>query len=291
MAPLVNHTLVLRRLREHFLPGLLAVLFVVAYYPALQLFAAKWSASEDYFHSFLVVPAIVYMAWLKRACLAGRPGATVAGSILLALSTLFYLASLRLQIPTLIFLATGSFLASALVFVAGFRALKDLAMPLLLFCLIIPLPGQVLSAATATLQLEISKASETVIRLFAIPMYREGNMLYFQEMAFRVVDACSGVRSLISMTTLSVIVGYFTLTRMWSTCLLFLFSIPVAILINILRVVVLALALHYFRLNLSEGVAHTLTGLVLFGVGLTMLFVMQRILESWERRSKVKSSS
>ena len=286
MAPLVKYLFAMRRLQEYILPGLLFAVFVVAYYPALRLFAVKWSVSEDYFHAFLVVPAIGYMVWSKRACLVNRPGSSVAGCILVMLSILFYLASLRLQIPTLIFLATGSSLVSALVFIAGFRALKDLVMPILLFLLIIPIPSQLLSAVTATLQLEISKASEFLIRLFSIPMYREGNMLYFQQMAFQVIDACSGVRSLISMTTFSVIVSYFTLTRLWSALFLFLFSIPVAILINILRVVFLALAFHYFDLNLSEGILHTITGLVLFIFGLTMLFAFQRILESWERKSK-----
>ena len=291
IASLVNYSFVIRRVQENFLPGLLFVAFVAAYYPALRLFAVKWSGSEDYLHAFLVVPAIAYMVWSKRACLVLRPGASVSGFFLVMLSILFYLAALRLQIPTLIFFATGASLVSALVFIAGFRTLSDLTMPILLFFLIIPLPSQLLSAVTAMLQLEISKVSEVTIRLFSIPMYREGNILYFQQMAFHVIDACSGVRSLISITTLSVIVSYFTLTRMRSALFLFLFSIPVAILINILRVVILALAFHYFHLNLSEGILHTFIGLVLFMSGITLLFAFQRILESWERRSKERLSS
>lgn len=276
----------MQRIQPYILPTLLLAVFAVAYYPALSLLTAKWSASEDYAHAFFVVPAIGYMIWLKRGCLVESPGASVVGSILVVLSTLLYLISLRLQVPTLVFLATGATFISILVFIAGFRILKELAIPLLLFFMIIPIPNQLLSTVTASLQLRISEAAEFVIRLFPIPLYREGNILNIQDMSFQVVEACSGVRSLISMTTLSVILGFFTLKRLWSSSLLFLFSIPVAILINIIRIVLLVLAFHYFHLDLSIGTPHTTIGLVLFIFGLALLFAFQKVLELWETKNK-----
>ncbi len=277
---------IMQRIQPYILPGLLIIVAAVAYYPALNLFAKKWSASEDYYHAFLVAPAIGYIIWEKRRCLYEGRSAPVTGLLLVVLSILSYLVSLRLQIPTMIFLATGMTLMSVFVFLAGFRILRELVIPLLLFILIIPVPGQLLSSATAALQLKISEISEMLIRLFSIPMYREGNVLHFEQLALQVIDACSGVRSLISMTTLSVLLGYFTLTRLRSALILFLFSIPVAVLINIVRVVALALVFHYFGLNLAEGQLHTITGLVLFAFGLSLLFAAQRILELWERQGK-----
>ncbi len=274
------------QLKSYLLPGLLFAFFAVSYYPALALFAQKWLASEDYTHAFFIVPVIIYMIWLKREVLVERKGSLLAGIVLTITSILLYLASLQLQIPTLIFLATIATIISALIYIAGFHVLKELTIPILLLFMLVPIPNQLLSMLTASLQLNISAISELFIRQLAVPIFREGNVLNLQDKSFQIVEACSGIRSLISMTTLSILIGYFTLTRTWSIVFLFLFSIPVAIVINLIRVITLVLAFHYFHLDLSAGTSHTITGLVLFILGLTLLFALQRALESWEIKKK-----
>lgn len=276
----------LSRLKSSLLPILVLALFAVSYYPALKMFAQKWLASDDYTHAFFIVPIIGYMIWLKREHLINKKGGSLVGFILVVISILLYLVSLQLQIPTLIFLATVASIISALIYIAGFHILKEVAFPILLLFMIIPIPNQLLSMLTASLQLKISAISEIFIRLLSVPIFREGNVLQIQDRSFQVVEACSGIRSLISMTTLSILIGYFTLTRIWSVTLLFLFSIPVAIIINIIRVMTLVLAFHYFHIDLSVGVSHTITGLVLFILGLVLLFAFQRVLESWETEKK-----
>lgn len=266
--------------------ALVLALFAVSYYPALALFVKKWSASEDYAHAFFIVPVIAYMIWLKREVLAEHQGGSLFGLILVVLSLLFYLTSLQIQVPTLIFLATVATIISALIYLAGFPVLKELTIPILLLFMIIPIPNQLLSMLTGSLQLQISAMSEIIVRLCSIPIFREGNVLQIQDMSFQVVDACSGIRSLISMTTLSILIGYFTLKKGRSIALLFLFSIPVAIIINLVRVVALVLTFHYFHIDLSVGTSHTLAGLVLFILGLALLFAFQRVLESWETAKK-----
>lgn len=276
----------LSRLKSSLLPTLVLALFAVSYYPALKMFAKKWLASDDYTHAFFIVPVIVYMVWLKRDHLINKKGGSLIGFLLVVISILLYLVSLQLQIPTLICLATVASIISALIYIAGFHILKELAIPILLLFMIIPIPNQLLSMLTASLQLKISAVSEIFIRQLSVPIFREGNVLQIQNRSFQVVEACSGIRSLISMTTLSILIGYFTLTRIWSVTLLFLFSIPVAIVINIIRVMTLVLAFHYFHLDLSVGISHTITGLILFILGLILLFAFQRVLESWEMEKK-----
>jgi exosortase len=287
MAPLVRpENMTLSRLKSSLLSTLVLALFAVSYYPALKMFAKKWLASDDYAHAFLIVPVIVYMIWLKREHLINKKGGSLIGFVLVVISVLLYLVSLQLQIPTLIFLATVASIISALIYIAGFHILKELAIPILLLFMIIPIPNQLLSMLTASLQLKISAICEIFIRQLSVPIFREGNVLQIQNRSFQVVEACSGIRSLISMTTLSILIGYFTLTRIWSVTLLFLFSIPVAIVINIIRVMALVLAFHYFHIDLSAGALHTITGLALFILGLVLLFAFQRVLESWETAKK-----
>lgn len=272
--------------QSYILPTLVLVLFVVGYYPSLGLIAQKWLASDDYTHAFFIVPAIGYMIWLKRGCLAENNGGSPFALFFVLAAVLLYLFSLRIEVPTFIFLATAVSIVAALSYLGGFGVLKELAVPILLLFMIIPVPGQVLSVLTASLQLRISEVSEILIRLFGVPMFREGNVLYLEKMSFQVIEACSGIRSLLSMTTLSILIGYFTLSRISSTGLLLLFSIPVAIAINIVRVVVLVLAFYFLQVDLSVGVSHTLTGLILFVLGLVLLFAFQRLLELWERKKR-----
>ena len=266
---------------------LLAVgLFAVAFYPAFATLALKWGASEDYTHAFFTVPIILYMLWVQRGALSNGPGNAVLGLPLVVGSMLLYLFSLQLQVPTVTFLATMLTIVGTIIYLSGTRVLRALAIPVLLLFLLIPIPNQLLSMFTAALQLKVSQASEWVAHLFAIPLFRDGNVLHLSDKTFQVVEACSGIRSLISLSTLSLILGYFTLFRWWSIVLLLLFSVPVAIFINIVRVVSLVLVYEWFAIDLSEGIAHTVSGLVLFLLGLGLLVFFQRILESWEAKKK-----
>ncbi|WP_028317206.1 exosortase/archaeosortase family protein [Desulfobulbus elongatus] len=272
------------RNRTLLLFSFLAVLFVVAYYPAFIGFARKWSASEDYAHAFFTVPIIIYMIWTKKEAFLKQEGNSVVGLPLVVGSISLYLLSLQLQIPTIMFVATMLTVVSTLIYFCEFRIVKALIIPIMLLFLLIPIPNQLLSAVTAALQLKVSEASELIVQLLAIPLFREGNVLHIPDKTFQVVEACSGIRSLISLSTLSLIFGYFTLRTWWATSLLLLLSVPIAIFINIVRVVSMVVVYRWYAIDLTEGTAHTVAGLVLFLLGFFMLGLFQRILESWETK-------
>ncbi len=262
------------------------ILFVAAYYPILKILAIKWAASEDYTHAFFTVPIILYMAWTKKESFITGVGWGKTGLAVLLASAIFYILSLQLQIPTFIALALFLTVCGIILYLSGPRVILAMTIPLLLLLLLIPIPEQLLSMVTASLQLRVSEASELILRLFGVPLFREGNVLTIPEKTFQVVEACSGIRSLISLVTLSLILGYFSLKAVWSNALLVLCSLPVAILINIMRVVALVVAYHFFQLDLSLGTAHTVLGLALFGIALVVLFTLQRMLEQWETAKK-----
>ncbi|MBW2660286.1 MAG: exosortase/archaeosortase family protein [Deltaproteobacteria bacterium] len=276
----------MQQIKPYILPSIVLLLFTAGYYPAFDSLITKWSASDDYTHAFFTVPVVAYMIWLQRDLLAESKGRPVIGLVLIILSIFLYLVSLQLQIPTITFIATVLTVISILIYFAGFRVLKEMAIPILLLFMVIPIPNQLLSMITASLQLKVSQASETIIQLFSVPLFREGNVLQIPGKTFQVVQACSGIRSLISMTTLSLIIGYFTLTRGRSILFLFLFSIPVAVVINIVRVISLVLIYYYFKIDITSGTWHTISGLLLFVLGLVLLFSFQRILEYWEGKKQ-----
>lgn len=274
----------MQRIKSYILPITVLLLFIVSYYPSFAILIQKWSDSEDYAHAFFAIPIVIYMIWLKRDQLTARRGRPVIGLILVIFSILLYLFSLQLQIPTIIFLATVFTVISGFIYFYGFSVLKELAIPFIVLFLVIPIPNQILSMVTSSLQLKISYASEMIVQLFSVPLLREGNVLHIPDKTFQIVEACSGIRSLITLITLSFILSYFSLEKWWSISLLFLLSIPVAIFINIVRVVSLILAYYFFKFDLSFGTEHAVMGVVLFVLGLVMLLLFQRILEFWEEK-------
>jgi exosortase len=258
------------------------LVFLFTYFPALELLVDKWSNSEDYAHSFLIVPIVLYMIWKKREVFDQNKDQNYAGGGLVLVSVFLYACALQIEVPTAIFVAVFLTIVSVLVYLGGFSILKELTIPILLLFMVIPIPNQLYSMVTFPLQLKISQVNEFLIQLMGVPIYREGNVLNVPGKSFQVVEACSGMRSLISLSTLSLVVGYFMLQKSRLKCCLFALSFPIAFLVNVVRVMVLVVAFHYFKLDLSSGIEHTITGMVIFMFGLVLLYGLQRVLEFWD---------
>jgi exosortase len=262
-------------------------LFVVGYLPVWQILFAKWAASDEYTHAFLTLPIILYIIWSKRKELEGVLSPfSLLGLPLVFFATLLYIFALLSQVPTLIALAMLLTLVGVVVYLVGPAAINVLAVPLLLFAMLIPVPEQLYTQLTFPLQLKVSQASEIIIRLFGVTIFRDGNIMHIPTKSFEVVEACSGMRSMITLMTLSIIMGYFMLRSTSGKILLLLGSIPAAILVNLLRVVAMVLLYHFFGLDLTAGTLHTVSGLAVFIGALLILFVMQQILEAWELNKK-----
>ena len=260
-------------------------LFTLAYLPALQMLVEKWADSEEYSHAFLTLPIILYMVWTKRQILSEIESRYPSlGLLLILLSSLLYLFALLTEVHTIIALSTYLTIVGCLVYLFGVTIIKELFTPLLLLLILIPVPEQLFIKLTFPLQLKVSQASEFIIRIFGIPLLREGNLMTIPEKTFEVVDACSGLRSSISLLTLSVIMGYYMVQKIPSKLILLAASIPTAIAVNIFRVSIMILVYHFFGLDLTEGTWHTATGLGVFVLAFAFLFLIQRILERWETK-------
>ncbi|HDR68557.1 MAG TPA: exosortase/archaeosortase family protein, partial [Bacteroidaceae bacterium] len=214
---------------------IVSVLFFAAYFPIFQMLFSVWSSSDEYSHAFFTIPIIFYMAWMKRKMfLAGPPRYSLIGLPMVILSTILYLFALQTGIFTFIALSMVLTIVSIILYLFGIKAVIVLFTPLLLLILLIPAPVQLYAKITFPLQLKVSQASEWLIRHISIPLLREGNILHLPEKSFEVVEACSGLRSMITLATLSIIMGYFLLNKNASKIILTGASIPIAIFINII---------------------------------------------------------
>jgi exosortase len=273
--------------------ALVTLAAIVVYFPVLSSLVSQWASDENYSHGFLIVPFAVYFAWARRASLAAAPLqpsflglAIVAGSLILLIAGLFG-AELFLARVSLIGVIAGTIL-----FLFGWRHLRLLAFPIALLILMVPLPALVFNQIAFPLQLFASRVGELVLTTAGIPVLRQGNILELSTMRLEVAQACSGIRSLVSLVTLGVILGKLNEPRRWARVVLALAAVPIAIVENAARVAGTGLAAHWIGPQAAEGFVHTFSGWVMFVLAFALLLVTQRALATewpfaWRRERAI----
>ena len=267
-----------------FLLALLFLTFILAYYPVWKRLILTWYNSDEYSHGFFIVPLVCFILWKKREILADIPvRPSLWGLALVLFSLLIYLIAHFAEISTLTSFSMIPLFAGIIIYFYGFKMLKELSFPLFLLLFMIPIPAQIYSALTIPLQLFVTKVSVWLSAHMGIPIYREGNVIHLPDRTMQVVRACSGLRSIISLLTLGAILGYFTLKSNFLRSILFLSGIPAAIFVNIIRVLLLIFAFHYFNYDLTTGSIHTIFGVIIFFLALLFIIVIKGVLSFWDK--------
>jgi len=255
---------------------LLITAFILVFFPTWKSLFSAWSSSDDYSHGFLIVPLSLYFIWQKKEDLAAAPVKPSWFAFpLILLSLLFYLVSQYAGILTLAPFAMIIVLGSSLIFLFGFQIFKITLFPLFLLFFMIPVPGQIYAAMTIPLQLFVTKVTVFIASSIGIPILREGNVLSLPEHTLQVVQACSGLRSIMTLLTLGIVIAYFSLKSNLLRTILFLLAIPIAILVNVVRVLLMVIAFYYYDFGLATGTIHTVFGAVIFGLAM-LLFILCR---------------
>ncbi|BCS97101.1 hypothetical protein DSLASN_27330 [Desulfoluna limicola] len=202
--------------------------------------------------------------------------------MLIVMSLVLYIVSRYGGILTLAPFAMVLLLQGLVIYLFGFGLFKVLMFPLLFLFLMIPVPSQVYSAMTIPLQLMVTKASVFFVEFLGVTVLREGNVIHVTDRTFQVVDACSGLRSLVALLALTLVLGYTALRTYIGRTVLVAAGLPVAIFVNVFRVVLMILAFHFFRFDLTDDSVHTLFGLGIFGIALLAVTFIQRMVSHWE---------
>ena len=258
---------------------LLASLFGILYFPVLSRLAAQWSHDPNFSHGFFVPAFSAYVLWQGRARLARLPHDPAWSGLWLIVPGLFCLVVGTLGAE--IFLARLSLilvLGGLVVLFLGWGFLRAVAFPWLFLLLMIPLPALLFNQITFPLQILASRIAATLLPLAGVPVLREGNVIRLPEMALEVAEACSGIRSLMSLVTLAVMYGYLLERRWILRWLLALAAIPIAVTANSLRIVGTGLLVQYWDPDKAEGFFHAFSGWMIFVVSLLLLFAVRRVL-------------
>jgi exosortase len=168
----------------------------------------------------------------------------------------------------------------AIWYVAGRAAARLLAVPLLFLLIAIPLPALIVNAITLPLQLVASRLAEGVLAAAGVPVFRDGNLLVLPSATLEVEQACSGLRSLVSLGALSIVLAWATETSVSRRMLIAAASLPIAIVANGLRIAATGMAVEAWGPQMSVGAWHTLTGWLTFVAAVAALIGAQRMLHA-----------
>ena len=249
------------------LPKGLVIAGLVAglYGPVLIRMIVQWWQDPDYSHGFIVPLFVGYVLYQRRHQLRqvplepsnlGLPVMVGAIGFLLAGSLGAELFVARFS---LLFLLGGM-----LLFFAGWKMLRAVAFPLAFLALMIPLPAIIYNQVTFPLQLLASRLSSSGLELVGVPVLREGNVLVLPNYSLEVVEACSGIRSLMSLIALAVAYGYFVEKRNYVRITLVVLMLPIAVASNAMRVMGAGVLTYLFGPRAAEGFFHLFQGWLIF---------------------------
>ena len=258
------------------------------YSPVLVRLVQQWWSDPNFSHGFFVPAFSFFVVWQCRSRLAAirrAPSTWGLPVILLSLCTLIlgvFGAELFLSRVSLVLL-----LAGMIIFLMGWEMFRAVLFPVLFLVLMVPIPAIVFSQITFPLQILASKLSASALPICGVPVFREGNVINLPAMPLEVAEACSGIRSLLSLTTLAIMYGYLLEKRLAIRVVLAVASVPIAVAANGLRIVGTGLLVQYWDPDKAEGFFHAFSGWLIFVVSLLMLFALHQCLGFFVRRREV----
>jgi len=259
---------------------LIVGLLLFLYQEVLWGMGSDWNNNPDYSHGFLVPFLSAYFVWERWGALTmdEKPAPSIWGIGLLSVG-LFSLvvgligAELYVQRMSLVVVLSG-----VVLLILGWKYLWLLSLPLGFLIFMIPLPAIVVNTIAFPLQLFAAQTATFCLFSLGIPVFREGNLIMLAHTTLEVAEACSGLRSLLSLLALGTVYGYFSQNVMWKRWMLVILSIPIAIIANAFRVSGTGILAHYFGAEAAEGFYHTFEGWLVFVVAFVLLFICGIIL-------------
>jgi len=264
--------------------GVLVLLILWLYSSILFHLAKQWSNDANFTHGFFVPAFSFFVLWQDRQRLARAPRNPSSWGLLITAFALCVLvvgvlgAELFLSRISLLLLIAG-----LLILFRGWSLFRAVLFPWAFLFLMIPIPAIVFSQITFPLQMLASKVAALLLPLLGVPVLREGNIINLPAMPLEIVEACSGIRSLLSLATLAIIYGYLTESRIWVRVALALAAIPIAVAANSLRIVGTGVLVQYWDPEKAQGLFHIFSGWLVFLVSLAMLFLVHRLFQVGRR--------
>lgn len=244
-----------------------------------------WYNDPDYSHGFLVPLISGYFVYQRREALKNALVSPYApGLFVIILGILLLIIGYKgTELFTMRF-SLIVILAGIVFYFLGKEIFQVLKLPGFYLVLMIPLPEIIYNYIAFPLKLFVAKYSVLFLQAINITVYREGNIIMFPNIVLEVADACSGIRSLMSLVALSVAMSFFVKTSNLKKTVIVLSAVPIAVFTNALRVIVTGILARYWGAAAAEGFFHELAGMLVFGLAMIMLFIVGILLREKDRQ-------
>jgi exosortase len=268
------------------------VLFTVVawlYGSIIANFVRQWLHDPNFSHGFFVPAFSLFVLWRNRASLKRKPHEPSSWGLLIVVAGLCTLAAGVMGAE--LFLSRISLLlvtAGLVIFFRGWVTFRAVLFPWAFLILMIPIPAIVFNQIALPLQLLGSKIAAWTLPVLGIPVLQQGNIIQLPTMPLEVAEACSGIRSLLSLATLSIIYGYLSERSTANRVLLALASVPIAVLANSARIVATGGLVHYLNPEAARGFFHLFSGWLMFLISFVMLFALHQLLRFTRNAREVK---
>ncbi|MGD0270926.1 MAG: exosortase A [Candidatus Sulfotelmatobacter sp.] len=260
------------------------------YFPTLSHLVGQWWSDPNFSHGFFVPLFSAFVVWQERSRLSRlNPQPSWWGLLFLGFGLCVLIVG---QMGAELFLSRLSLLialAGLIVLFLGWSFFRALLFPWAFLLLMIPIPAIVFNQLTFPLQKLASVVASTTLPWMGVPVLREGNVIILPAMALEVAEACSGIRSLMSLATLAVIYGYLMERKVAVRIILTLASVPIAVAANSLRIVGTGLLVQYWDPERAQGFFHEFSGWLIFVVSLAMLYLLHRVIRIFWREEGTNS--
>jgi exosortase D (VPLPA-CTERM-specific) len=270
--------------------ALCSALLGVIYYDALAYMVSVWIDDDNYGHGFFVPVISLFLIWLKRDTIrALEPRGSWWGLSLILVGVALYGLGELSTLYTFLHLSFWCVVVGLCWVALGGKILRALSFPLLYLLTMIPLPQFLLQGLSGQLQLVSSALGVGCLQVVGVTAFREGNVIDLGPIQLQVVEACSGLRYLFPLMSLALLCAYLFRGPMWKRAVVFLSSMPIAIVLNGFRIGVIGVLVEFFGAGAADGFLHLFEGWVIFLVSLAILGLvmwgLSRIGSGSERQS------
>jgi exosortase len=251
-----------------------------AFGPELIWMVGRWLRSEYYGHGFLIPPLAAYLMYRRREPVAEAVGVRGRrlGLAVVLVGLALHLAAVLVDVNFASGFAFIAVLWGLVCWLWGWRAARLVLFPMAYLAFMVPVDRLLIDAFASPLQLIVAQAAAGIAKALGAPVVREGVNLGLPTYLFEVAVPCSGLKSLTTMAALAALYAWALRAHFWQRLAVFAAALPLAVLANITRVTAILLVAHGLGANLAEGFVHTLSGVLVFAVGLLGLYGTGRLL-------------
>lgn len=250
------------------------------YLPVFKKLALDWCMDENYSHGFLIPLISGYLIWKRRKQIKDLDISPNNWGVLVLVFglLLFILGNIGAELFTMrlsfIFVLSG-----LVMFILGRKVLQRILFPISFLIFMIPIPYIAYNAIAFPLRLLATKIATATLKLLSIPVLCEGNIIYLPGNTLEVADACSGIRSLITLLALGAVYAYISQRDFWKRAIIVAATIPIAIFANALRLAATSLLSYYVSPDFAQGFFHTFSGWLIFLFAFILLFFLGLFLD------------